>query len=188
MLLTDKLDSIFTNDFYSYKQNDIQLSVEYLFNTNKVNLSNVIENLSVSSLLRLEWILRFRVHRYNRDFSYTSRTIFDSMTSNSPFYWSDGEGVLEFYILKTIDSFYQDLYFDSQFIEGLKGKMISTLNSQNMMIDEYVEVISKKVSIVDSVSKFQKEEIICKLNDLLYNTETKSNQSKLAHKKIYRYW
>jgi hypothetical protein len=188
LLLTDKLDSIFTNDFYSYKQNDIQLSVEYLFNTNKVNLSNVIENLSVSSLLRLEWILRFRVHRYNRDFSYTSRTIFDSMTSNSPFYWSDGEGVLEFYILKTIDSFYQDLYFDSQFIEGLKGKMISTLNSQNMMIDEYVEVISKKVSIVDSVSKFQKEEIICKLNDLLYNTETKSNQSKLAHKKIYRYW
>ena len=188
LLLTDKLDSIFTNDFYSYKQNDIQLSVEYLLNTNKVNLSNVIENLSVSSLLRLEWILRFRVHRYNRDFSYTSRTIFDSMTSNSPFYWSDGEGVLEFYILKTIDSFYQDLYFDSQFIEGLKGKMISTLNSQNMMIDEYVEVISKKVSIVDSVSKFQKEEIICKLNDLLYNTETKSNQSKLAHKKIYRYW
>ena len=65
--------------------------------------------------------------------------------------------------------------------------MISTLNSQNMMIDEYVEVISQKVSIVDSVSKFQKEEIIRKLNDLLYNTETKSNQSKLAHKKIYRY-
>ena len=42
LLLTDKLDSIFTNDFYSYKQNDIQLSVEYLLNTNKVNLSNVI--------------------------------------------------------------------------------------------------------------------------------------------------
>lgn len=173
--------------FYSYKQNDIQLSVEYLLNTNKVDLSNVIENLSVSSLLRLEWILRFRVHRYNRDFSYTSRTIFDSMTSNSPFYWSGGEGVLGFYILKTIDSFYQDLYLDTQFIEGFKWKMISTLNSQNMMIDEYVEVISQKVSIVDSVSKFQKEEIIRKLNDLLYNTETKSNQSKLAHKKIYRY-
>ena len=187
LLLTDKLDSIFTNDFYSDKQNDIQLSVEYLLNTNKVGLSNVIANLSVSSLLRLEWILRFRVHRYNRDFSYTSRTIFDSMTSNSPFYWSGGEGVLEFYILKIIDSFYQDLYLDSQFIEGLKGKMISTLNSQNMMIDEYVEVISKKISIVDSVSKFQKEEIIRKLNDLLYNTETKSSQSKLAHKKIYRY-
>ena len=65
--------------------------------------------------------------------------------------------------------------------------MISTLNFQNMMLDEYVEVISQKVSIIGSVSKFQKEEIIRKLNDLLYNTETKSNQSKLAHKKIYRY-
>lgn len=187
LLLTDKLDSIFTIESYSYKKNNVQLSVEYLLNTNKVDLSNVIANLSVSSLLRLEWILRFRGHRYNRDFSYTSRTIFDAMTSNCPFYWSGGEGVVEFYILKTIDSFYQDLYLDSQFIEGLKGKMISTLNSQNMMIDEYVEVISQKVSIIDSVSKFQKEEIICKLNDLLYNTETKSNQSKLAHKKIYRY-
>ena len=187
LLLTDKLDSIFTNDFYSDKQNDIQLSVEYLLNTNKVDLSNVMENLSVSSLLRLEQILIFKVQRNNRYFNYTSRTIFDSMTSNSPFYWSGGEGVLEFYILKIIDSFYQDLYLDSQFIEGLKRKMISTLNSQNMMIDEYVEVISQKVSIVDSVSKFQKEEIISKLNDLLYNTETKSNQSKLAHKKIYRY-
>lgn len=187
LLLTDKLDSIFTNDFYSYKQNDIQLSVEYLLNTNKVDLSNVMENLSVSSLLRLEQILIFKVQRNNRYFNYTSRTIFDSMTSNSPFYWSGGEGVLEFYILKIIDSFYQDLYLDSQFIEDLKRKMISTLNSQNMMIDEYVEVISQKVSIVDSVSKFQKEEIISKLNDLLYNTETKSNQSKLAHKKIYRY-
>ena len=187
MLLTDKLDSIFTNDFYSYKQNDIQLSVEYFLNTNKVDLSNVIANLSVSSLLRLEWILRFRNHRYNLDFSYTSRTIFDAMTSNDPLNWSGGAGVVEFYILKIIDSFYQDLYLDSQFIEGLKGEMVSTLNSQNMMIDEYVEVISQKVSIVDSVSKFQKEEIIRKLNDLLYNTETKSNQSRLAHKKIYRY-
>ena len=187
LLLTDKLDSIFTNDFYSYKQTGIQLSVEYLLRTNKVNLSNVIEDLSVSSLLRLERILSYRGYRYNRYFSYTSRTIFDAVTSNSPFYWSGGEGVVEFYILKTIDSFYQDLYLDSQFIEGLKGKMISTLNSQNMMIDEYVEVISQKISIVDSVSKFQKEEIIRKLNDLLYNTETKSNQSKLAHKKIYRY-
>ncbi|EGR93029.1 MULTISPECIES: hypothetical protein [Streptococcus] len=187
LLLTDKLDSIFTNDFYSDKQNDIQLSVEYLLNTNKVDLSNVIANLSVSSLLRLEQILLFRVQYNNGSFNYTSRTIFDSMTSNSPFYWSGGKGVLEFYILKTIDSFYQDLYLDTQFIEGFKWKMISTLNSQNMMIDEYVEVISQKVSIVDSVSKFQKEEIIRKLNDLLYNTETKSNQSKLAHKKIYRY-
>ena len=187
LLLTDKLDSIFTNDFYSDKQNDIQLSVEYLLNTNKVGLSNVIANLSVSSLLRLEQILIFRVQHNNGYFNYTSRTIFDSMTSNSPFYWSGGEGVLGFYILKTIDSFYQDLYLDTQFIEGFKWKMISTLNSQNMMIDEYIEVISQKVSIVDSVSKFQKEEIIRKLNDLLYNTETKSNQSKLAHKKIYRY-
>ena len=117
LLLTDKLDSFFTNDSYSYKQNDIQLSVEYLLKTNKVDLSNVIENLSVSSLLRLERILSYRDHRYNRYFSYTSRTIFDSMSSNSPFYWSGGEGVLEFYIIKIIDSYYGDLYSDSQFLD-----------------------------------------------------------------------
>ena len=56
-----------------------------------------------------------------------------------------------------------------------------------MMIDEYVEVISQKVSILDSVSKFKKKEIIRKLNDLLYNTETKNNQRKLDYKKAYRY-
>ncbi len=155
--LAEKLDSIFKKESYSSKKTDVQLSVEYLLKTNKVKLSNIIERLSVSSLLRLEWILRFSNHHYNQDISYTSRTIFDSMISNSQFYWSGGKGVLEFYILKTIDDFYQDLYLDSQFIEGLKGEMVSTLNSQNMMIDEYVEVISQKVSIVDSVSKFQKK-------------------------------
>ena len=185
--LAEKLDSIFKKESYSSKKTDVQLSVEYLLKTNKVKLSNIIERLSVSSLLRLEWILRFSNHHYNQDISYTSRTIFDSMISNSQFYWSGGKGVLEFYILKTIDDFYQDLYLDSQFIEGLKGEMVFTLNYQNMMIDEYVEVISQKVSIVDSVSKFQKKEIIRKLNDLLYNIETKSNQNKLDYKKPYRY-
>jgi hypothetical protein len=185
--LAEKLDSIFKKESYSSKKTDVQLSVEYLLKTNKVKLSNIIERLSVSSLLRLECILRFSNHRYNQDISYTSRTIFDSMISNSQFYWSGGKGVLEFYILKTIDDFYQDLYLDNQFIEGLKGEMVSTLNSQNMMIDEYVEVISQKVSILDSVSKFQKKEIIRKLNDLLYNTETKNNQRKLDYKKAYRY-
>ena len=185
--LAEKLDSIFKKESYSSKKTDVQLSVEYLLKTNKVKLSNIIERLSVSCLLRLEWILRFSNHHYIQDISYTSRTIFDSMISNSQFYWSGGKGVLEFYILKTIDDFYQDLYLDSQFIEGLKGEMVFTLNYQNMMIDEYVEVISQKVSIVDSVSKFQKKEIIRKLNDLLYNTETKSNQNKLDYKKPYRY-
>lgn len=111
--LAEKLDSIFKKESYSSKKTDVQLSVEYLLKTNKVKLSNIIERLSVSSLLRLEWILRFSNHHYNQDISYTSRTIFDSMISNSQFYWSGGKGVLEFYILKTIDDFYQDLYLDS---------------------------------------------------------------------------
>ena len=187
LLLTDKLDSIFTNDFYSDKQNDIQLSVEYLLNTNKVGLSNVIANLSVSSLLRLEQILIFRVQHNNGYFNYTSRTIFDSMTSNSPFYWSGGKGVLEFYILKTIDSYYSDLYSDSQFLVGLKRNLISTLNFHNFTVNEYVKLISEKVSTIDSISIFQKEGIICKLNDLLYNTATNNNQSKPDYKKPYRY-
>ena len=159
----------------------------YQLNTNKVDLSNVIVNLSVSSLLRLEWILRFVDHCYNRYFSYTNRTIFDSMTSNSPFYWSGGEGVLEFYILKIIDSYYGDLYSDSQFLDGLKRNLISTLNSNNFTVNEYVELISEKVSTIDSISIFQKEELICKLNNLLYNTETKNVKNKLEYKKPYRY-
>lgn len=187
LLLTDKLDSIFTNTSYSLEQNEIQLSVEYLLKTNKVDLSNVIENLSVSSLLRLESILSHRGYCYNRDFNYNSRTIFDSMTSNSPFYWSGGEGVLEFYILKIFDSSYDDLYRDPQFLDGFKRRLISTLNLHNVTINECVELISEKVSTINSISIFQKEEIICKLNDLLYNTTTKNNQSRLDYKKPYRY-
>ena len=184
LLLTDKLDSIFTNDFYSYKQNDIQLSVEYLLSTNKVDLSNVIANLSVSSLLRLEWILRFRVHRYNRDFSYTRRTIFDAMTLNSSFYWSGGEGVLEFYTLKIIDSFYQELYMDTQFLEGIKCKLIFILNSHNKTVEEYIESIFKKDSGVDNISILQKGQIISRLNDILFY-EDKQSESKVRKK--YRY-
>ena len=109
------------------------------------------------------------------------------MTSNSPFYWSGGEGVLEFYILKIIDNSYDDLYEDTQFLDGLKRSLISTLNSHNFTINEYVELISAKVSTIYSISILQKEEIICKLNDILYNTATKNNQSKPNYKKPYRY-
>ncbi|WP_455439162.1 hypothetical protein [Streptococcus salivarius] len=177
LLLTDKLDSIFTNTSYSLEQNEIQLSVEYLLKTNKVDLSNVIENLSVSSLLRLESILSHRGYCYNRDFNYNSRTIFDSMTSNSPSYWSGGEGVLEFYILKIIGDSYDDLYRNTKFLDGLKRRLISALNHHNFTVNEYVELISEKVSTINSISIFQKEEIIYKLNDLLYNTATKNNQT-----------
>lgn len=109
------------------------------------------------------------------------------MISNNPFYWSGGEGVLEFYILKIIDGSYDDLYKDTQFLDGLKRSLISSLNFHNLTVNEYVELISEKVSTIDSISIFQKEEIICKLNDLLYNTATKHNQSKLDSKKPYRY-
>ena len=186
LLLTDKLDSIFTIESYSYKENDVQLSVEYLLFNNKVHFSNIIAKISVSSLLRLECILRRRSYRYSRNFGYNSRTFIEAMNSDGLLYFYSNE-ILEFYIFKIIDSFYKDLYMDIQFLGEFKSKLISKLKDSNITVNEYVELISEKISTIDSISILQKEEIICKLNDLLYNTAAKNNQSKPDYKKPYRY-
>lgn len=184
LLLTDQLPNVFTKESYSYEQNDLQASVEYLLHNNKINLSKVIENVSVTSLLRLEWILKWRYYHYTKKSNYTSRTFFDTMTSNSRYYWSGGNGILEFYIVKIIDSFYHDLYQDKEFIDGLKYRLESKLNSLNKTLEEYVDLISDEVSEVQSISILQKGQIISNLNDILFK---KNNAIKDKIKRKYRY-
>ncbi|HFI2478314.1 TPA: hypothetical protein ACGO13_002300, partial [Streptococcus suis] len=129
LLLTDQLTTIFTKESNSYKQNNLQISVEYLLHSGKVNLSDVIDNISVTSLLRLEWLLRWNYYHYYRESNYTSRTFFNEMTSNDRYYWSAGRGILEFFIVKIVDNFYRDLYQDKEFMASFKSHLELQLNS-----------------------------------------------------------
>lgn len=184
LLLTDQLTTIFTKESYSHKQNNVQISVEYLLHSGKVNLSDVIDNISVVSLFRLEWILRWNYYQYTRESNYTSRTFFDMMTSNSRYYWSGGDGILEFYIVKIIDNFYHDLYQDREFIDGFKYHLESQLNSLNKTVEEYVESIAKKISGINNISILQKGQILLNLNDILHY---QSKWVELKPKRKYRY-
>ena len=168
-VLTNRIKGIFTKESYSYKQNNLQISVEYLLHNYKVNLSGVIENLPITSLLRLEWILRWRYYHYEEASSYTYKTFFDAMASNSPYYWSGGEGIVEFYIVKIIDGFYTELYVDGNFLKGLKNHLESQLNSNNKTVEEYVESICQKLPENEKLSVLQKGLIISKLNDILFS-------------------
>lgn len=174
LLLTDQLTTIFTKESYSYKQNNLQLSVEYLLHNGKVNLSDVVKNISVSSLLRLEWILRWNYYQYHRESDYTSRTFFDEMVSNDRYYWSAGRGVLEFYVVKIVDNFYHDLYQDREFMAGFKYHLESQLNSLNKTVEEYVESVAERVSGIGNISILQKGQIISRLNDILFHQDLKS--------------
>ncbi len=168
-VLTNRIKGIFTKESYSYEQNNLQISVEYLLHNYKVNLSGVIENLPITSLLRLEWILRWRYYHYEEASSYTYKTFFDAMASNSPYYWSGGEGIVEFYIVKIIDGFYTELYVDGNFLKGLKNHLESQLNSNNKTVEEYVESICQKLPENEKLSVLQKGLIISKLNDILFS-------------------
>lgn len=189
LLLTDQLTTIFTKESYSYKQNNLQLSVEYLLHSGKVNLSDVIDNISVTSLLRLEWILRWNYHHYHRESDYTSRTFFDEMIFR--YYGSGGEGILEFYIVKIIDNFYYDLFQDRKFMAGFKYHLESQLNSLNKTVDECVELIAERVSGIDNISILQKGQIISKLNDILFGQKEKFEQNMqsetFCHRDIHRW-
>lgn len=186
LLFTDRLPTIFTKESYSYKQTNLQISVEYLLHRGKVNLTNVIENITISSLLRLEWMLRWNYYRYNQESNYTSRKFFDAMTSNSKYYWSGGTGILEFYIVKVIDDFYYDLYQEREFMDGFKYHLESQLNSLNKTVEEYLESIVKKISGIDNISILRKGQIISKLNDILFSQD-KHIEAKARKNYRYRY-
>ncbi|EGD29174.1 hypothetical protein HMPREF9381_1655 [Streptococcus sanguinis SK72] len=186
-ILTDRLGTIFTKESFSHKENKLQLSVEYLLFSENINLSNVIKTLSVTSLLRLEWIFRWKSHRYYKKNNYTSRVIFESMSYHSKYGWYDSDGVLEFYSLKVVDDYYCDVYSDLEFIEGFKNSLVSVLNSNNNTtnnIDEYVKAISNKLPEDFKISTFQQDKIICALTDMVFHSEEQNNKKT---KKKYRY-
>lgn len=106
------------------------------------------------------------------------------MTSNSRYYWSGGDGILEFYIVKIIDNFYYDLYQDREFMDGFKRHLESQLNSLDKSIEKYVESIGEKVSGLDNISILQKAQIISRLNDILFG---QNNSTKTSQKRKYRY-
>ncbi|MDW8593847.1 hypothetical protein Q7V51_06435 [Streptococcus suis] len=166
--LTDMIESIFTKKSFSSKTNKLQTSVEYVLHNDMVKLSNVINNISVSSFLRLEWILRENYYHYHSESNYTSRTFFDAMASNDRYYWSAGRGILEFFIVKIVDNFYRDLYQNEEFMAGFKYHLESQLNSLNKTVEEYVELIIEKVSKINNISILQKDQIISRLNDILF--------------------
>ncbi|WP_029244767.1 hypothetical protein, partial [Streptococcus sobrinus] len=84
-------------------------------------------------------------------------------------YWSGGEGIVEFYIVKIIDGFYTELYVDGNFLKGLKNHLESQLNSNNKTVEEYVESICQKLPENEKLSVLQKGLIISKLNDILFS-------------------
>ena len=109
-----------------------------------------------------------------------SKRIFDSM-GEIKWLFNNSNNILDFYILKLIDSYYFNLYQDKEFINGFKSKLERQLNF-NMTTEEYVDAISEKIYVFEIVSTSNKRAIVSKLNDIL-NTQN----SKIDIKKTRRY-
>ena len=174
-ILTDKVTGLFTKDCYNLRKNDLQFMIEYILIEGDINLQYIARNLSLTGLFKLEYILK-----NNLKSSFNNRVIFDSM-GEIKWLFNNSNNILDFYILKLIDSYYFNLYQDKEFINGFKSKLERQLNF-NMTTEEYVDAISEKIYVFEIVSTSKKRKIVSKLNDIL-NTQN----SKIDIKKTRRY-
>ncbi len=160
--LTNQVESLFSKDMGSDEAKDIQLSVEYLLNTGRVDISSFIHNLSVLSLLRLESIL-FKVSYNNRN-NYLVEVFLTSRILAGFI----GEGMVEFYTLKMICGLYDSLYQNEKFIDLFKNNLNRYIDSSNKTIVQYVESIAEKVNGFETISYLMKREIIYRINKMLF--------------------
>lgn len=176
-ILTDKVTGLFTKDCYNLCKNDLQFMIEYILIEGDINLQYIARNLSLTGLFKLEYILK-----NNLKSSFNNRVIFDSM---GEFKWlfNNSNNILDFYILKLIDSYYFDLYQEKEFIKGFKSKLEKQLNF-NLTIEEYVDTISEKICDFEIVSTSNKRAIVSKLIDILNNQNSKIDIRKTRK---YRY-
>lgn len=174
-IFTDKLTDLFTKDYYNWYKNDLQFMIEYILSEGDIDLPYVFGKLSLTGLLRLEHVLK-----NNPNSRFNNRVIFDSM-GEIKWLFNNSSSILDFYILKLIDSYYFSLYQDKEFINGFKSKLERQLNS-NMTTTEYVDAVSEKIHDFEIVSTSKKRKIVSKLNDIL-NTQN----SKIDIKKTRRY-
>ena len=176
-ILTDKVTGLFTKDCYNLCKNDLQFMIEYILIEGDINLQYIARNLSLTGLFKLEYILK-----NNLKSSFNNRVIFDSM---GEFKWlfNNSNNILDFYILKLIDSYYFVLYQEKEFIKGFKSKLEKQLNF-NLTIEEYVDTISEKICDFEIVSTSNKRAIVSKLIDILNNQNSKIDIRKTRK---YRY-
>ena len=174
-ILTDKVTDLFTKDCYNLRKNDLQFMIEYCLIEGDINLQYIVRNLSLTGLFRLEYILK-------NNPSFNNRVIFDSM---GEFKWlfNNSNNILDFYILKLIDSYYFDLYQEKEFIKGFRSKLEKQLNF-NLPIEEYVDAISEKICDFEIVSTSNKRAIVSKLIDILNSQNSKVDIRKTRK---YRY-
>ena len=174
-ILTDKVTDLFIKDCYNLRKNDLQFMIEYCLIEGDINLQYIVRNLSLTGLFRLEYILK-------NNPSFNNRVIFDSM---GEFKWlfNNSNNILDFYILKLIDSYYFDLYQEKEFIKGFRSKLEKQLNF-NLPIEEYVDAISEKICDFEIVSTSNKRAIVSKLIDILNSQNSKVDIRKTRK---YRY-
>ena len=176
-ILTDKVTGLFTKDYYNSYKNDLQFMIEYILVEGDINLQYIARNLSLTGLFKLEYILK-----NNLKSSFNNRVIFDSM-GEIKWLFNNSSNILDFYILKLIDSYYFNLYQDKEFINGFKSKLERQLNF-NMTTKEYVDAISEKIHDFEIVSTSNKREIVSKLNDIL---NTHNSNIDIKQTRRYRY-
>ena len=97
--------------------------------------------------------------------------------------FNNSNNILDFYILKLIDSYYFDLYQEKEFIKGFKSKLEKQLNF-NLTIEEYEDTISEKNCDFEIVSTSNKRAIVSKLIEILNTLNSKIDIRKTRK---YRY-
>lgn len=164
--LTNQVESLFSKDMESDEAKDIQLSVEYLLDTGRIDISSFIYNLPVLSLLCLESIVLKGF--YNNRNNYLVEVFLTPPTLGGKNNYLIREGMVEFYTLKMVCGLYDSLYQNEKFIDLFKINLKRHIDSSNKTIVQYVESIAEKVNGFETISYLMKKEIIYRINKMLF--------------------
>lgn len=172
--------------------NTIQTSVAYLLVNDIDDLSEIVTESPVRTLLHLEKILK-NFYFIPRDYMIKSALYYNNkmflrhktMKEEDLLCYS---GICEFYLLKVSDESYRQVYTPN-FNNALKNSIINTLRNKDLTLLEYLDSIINELPEDLKVSKYEKDRIFLIINEWVSKIEVEnfnSSYKKFNHKRKIR--
>ena len=172
--------------------NTLQTSVAYLLVNDIDDLSEIVTESPVRTLLHLEKLLKnsyfiFRDYMIKSTLYYNNKMFLrhKTMKEEDLLCYS---GICEFYLLKVSDESYRQVYRPN-FNNALKNSIINTLRNKDLTLLEYLDSIINELPEDLKVSKYEKDRIFLIINEWVSKIEVEnfnSSYKKFNHKRKIR--
>lgn len=144
-------------------------TIDPLFDPALLDTDELIRSLELKPLLYLENIFLKNGLGPNRS-NIFFKAIQTSIDEKVDYYFVN-QGLLDFYVVKIIDSNYQAHFNTRGMVERLKKQVLSYLNSNNIYSDEYIERIYDDLKDDTDIrmTKLERDEIMKKISNIIDN-------------------